>query len=513
MKGICLKSLCASAPLREFFVFLWLSGMGLHADVSMPPIFGDHMVLQQGVTLPVWGSASPGEHVSLSVGNLSEETVADASGKWRITLRPLLSSSAPLVMVINGNNRLELHDVIVGDVWLCAGEANMAFSLSDATVGKESDEKIADEKLRFFQYENTVELKNAHGTQVGTQAVPRKGRWVVCSPESAPAFSAVGYFFARDLRTSHHLPIGMIQCTSEDSPIGSWISQRGLTKPPSISPSPDRETRNSQRGLCFEQLIHPLIPYGIAGIIWYQGESDEGSAALQYRRILPRMIRDWRERWGEGPIPFYFVSQAGFGNEEGSAVESYHAQTGNPALGRALPWLREGTACSLSLPFTGMAQASDLGIADERIPPDKLDVGRRLALLARHRVYGEEIVDSGPLYRGMNVEKGKDGGNDKVRVDFDSVGGGLVLGVSPWKSEGFSPSLVTSLKGFALAGSDRKWFPAQGRIEGDTVLLWSDAVPHPKSVRYGWRGFPKGTLYNKEGLPAAPFRSDTDQPE
>ena len=484
----------------------------LHADVVMPPIFGDHMVLQQGVTLPVWGSASPCEHVSVSVGNLSEETVADASGKWRITLRPLPSSSDPLVMVINGNNRLELRDVIVGDVWICAGEANMAFPLSDAASGKESDEKIADEKLRFFQYESSFELNEP---QIETQAVPRKGRWVVCSQESAPTFSAVGYFFARDLRTSHHLPIGMIQCTKKNSPIVSWISQRALTKSPSISPflSSGLEVRNSQPGLCFEQLIHPLIPYAITGTIWYQGESDEGSVALQYRRILPRMIRDWRERWGEGPFPFYCVSQAGFGDEEGSVVESYHAQTGNPTTGRALPWFREGTACALSLPFTGIAQACDLGIADERIPPDKLDVGRRLALLARHRVYEEEIVDSGPLYRGMNVVKGNGNDNNKIRVTFDSVRGGLVLGVSPWKSEGFSPSPVTSLKGFALAGADRKWFPAQGHIEGDTVLLWSDAIPHPLSVRYCWRGFPNGTLYNKEGLPAAPFRTDTDQPE
>ncbi len=490
----------------------------LHADVSMPPIFGDHMVLQQGVTLPVWGAASPGEHVSLSIASLSSETVADASGKWRITLRPLPSSSEPLVIVINGNNRLELHDVIVGDVWVCAGEANMASLLSDAPVGKESDEKIADENLRFFQYENSLHSSSDNslsrdGYLVGNEACPRKGRWVVCSPDTAPAFSAVGYFFARDLRTSHHLPIGMIQCTRKHSPIVSRISPSGLTKSPSIPPSPDHDDRNSGQSSCFERLIHPLIPYAITGIIWYQGESDEGSDAPQYRRILPRMIRDWRERWGEGPFPFYFVSQAGFGDEEVSAVESYHTQPGNPVPGRALPWLREGSACALFLPFSGMAHASDLGLADERIPPNKLDVGRRLALLARHRVYGEEIMDSGPRYRGMKLERGKDRDNDKVRVDFDSVGGGLVLGVSPSKSEGFSPSLVTALKGFALAGSNRKWFPAQGRIERETVLLWSDAVPHPVAVRYGWRGFPNGTLYNKEGLPAAPFRTDMDQPE
>jgi sialate O-acetylesterase len=154
-----------------------------------------------------------------------------------------------------------------------------------------------------------------------------------------------------------------------------------------------------------------------------------------------------------------------------------------------------------------MAQATDLGVTDDRVPADKLDVGRRLALLARHRVYGEEITDSGPVYRGMKVE------DDKVRVEFASAGGGLVIGSSPSKSGYFSPPLVTSLKGFALSGINRKWFPAQGRIEGKSVLLWSDAVRHPSAVRYGWKGFPGGTLYNLEGLPAVPFRSDTDQPE
>ena len=500
--GIIFKFLGVSASLREFFVFLLLIGAGLRADVSMPPIFGDHMVLQHGVTFPVWGAASPGEHVSVSVGGLSAETVADSSGKWRITLRPLPLTSDPLVMVVNGNNRLEFHDVIAGDVWLCAGEANMACPLSNVPNGKESDGKIADEKLRFFQYENTLdlaEIKNA------SKAASSKGRWILCSPDMASSFSAVGYFFARDLRSSHHLPIGVIQCTREHSPIVSWISRECLAKSPSVSSSSYHDERNSKVSACFKSMIQPIIPYAITGIIWYQGESDEGDAALQYRRLFPRLIRDWRARWGEGPTPFYFVSQAGYGDEQGPVVERYHADDGNP--GRALPWIREGATCALTLPFTGMAQASDLGVADEKIFPDKLDVGRRLALLARHRVYGEEIVDSGPIYRGMIVEK------DKVRVMFDSVGNGLVLGCSPARSGNFSPPLITSLRGFALAGIDRKWFPAQGRIEGKSVLLWSDAVAHPVAVRYGWKGFPNGSLYNKEGLPTAPFRSDADQPE
>jgi sialate O-acetylesterase len=483
--------------VKRVFLIIFVLLNTLHADVGLPSIFGNHMVLQQGVTLPIWGSASPGEHVTLTVGKICEETVADSSGQWRIMLPPLPMSPESFSMVICGGNRIEIGDVITGDVWICAGEGNMKSPLSDSSSGKDKNEKISDQNMRFFQY-GPLGLADENDPR-------RQGRWVVCTPASAPSFSAVGYFFARDLRSSHHLPIGIIQCTEKKSPITSWISHGGLAKSPSILCNPDHVQGNSTPSSCFERLLQPIIPYAITGVIWYQGESDEGNSALQYRRSLQRLIRDWRNHWGEGPFPFYFVAQAGYGSSDGPVVEGYHSSDG--FLSRGLPWLREGGSCALSLPYTGMAQATDLGVTDDRVPADKLDVGRRLALLARHRVYGEEITDSGPVYRGMKVE------DDKVRVEFASAGGGLVIGSSPSKSGYFSPPLVTSLKGFALSGINRKWFPAQGRIEGKSVLLWSDAVRHPSAVRYGWKGFPGGTLYNLEGLPAVPFRSDTDQPE
>jgi sialate O-acetylesterase len=484
--------------VKRYLLLLWILTFSLRADVTVPPIFGSHMVLQQGVTLPIWGKASPGEHVLLNIGTMSEEAVADSSGKWRMTLRPLPLAPEPFSIVINGKNRIQLDDVITGDVWICAGEGNMAFPLADVSSGKDPDTKIPDQKIRFFKYDRPFDPLMSGGNG-------ESGRWVVCSPSTDSDFSAVGYFFARDIASSHRLPIGMIQCTKEDSPIISWISKEGVSKKPSLLSQNGHAEQNMASSACFDRLIKPIIPYAITGVIWYQGESDEGNSALQYRRMLIRLIRDWRASWGEGPFSFYFVSQAGFGGEYGPCVETFHATNG--ALSRGWPWLRESTACALSLPFTGMAQAGDLGVADEKYPPDKLDVGRRLALLARHRVYGEEIVDSGPIYREMKIE------GDKVRVTFDSVGGGLVLGNSPAVSGEFSPEVITSLRGFALAGEDHKWFPAQGRIEGNCVILWSDAVHHPEAVRYGWKGFPNGTLYNIEGLPASPFRSDRDQPE
>jgi sialate O-acetylesterase len=331
---------------------------------------------------------------------------------------------------------------------------------------------------------------------------------VLCNAETAPSFSAVGYFFARDLRNVCQRPIGMIQCTVKDAPICSWISEEGLSMAPSVAtkcvkPASALPNQKAPSSL-FNALIRPLIPYAMTGVIWYQGESDEGMASLQYRRLFPRMIQDWRNHWNAGPQPFYFVLPAGFGDEDGPVVEEF--LSGAQKTSRALPWLREGMAAALMLPNTGMACATDLGLADDRYPPDKLDVGRRLALLARKRTYGEKIVESGPTFDSMQIE------GSKVRVNFSHRGSGLILGASPFQQEEVAPSLSTRLSGFALAGANKKWFPANALIEKDSVLLSSDAVPQPVAVRYNWQGFPKGNLYNREGLPAPPFRSDAAQP-
>jgi sialate O-acetylesterase len=494
VKRVTLTTLCASAPLREFLLFLCLLCAGLHAEVTMPAIFGDHMVLQQGTTLPVWGFAAPGEHVSVSYEGRQGEAVADASGEWRVTLRPLPYSKSPGNMVINGSNRIEFRDVIVGDVWVCAGEGNMAFPLSEATGGKQAA-AITDRGLRCFTPVSRV------SSRPGSKG---SGGWVVCDPETAPSFPAVAFFFARDLRASRHIPVGIVNCSTPDpAPITTWMSPRAAQGIAGM-----RGNTRTPPAAHFNGMIAPIIPYAITGAIWYQGESDEGRGAIPYRILLPRLIRDWREKWKQGPFPFFAVSQAGFGAEEGPAVEPMYSDDGSPR--RALPWLREGIASITTLPFTGVAVATDLGLPDDRHPPDKLDLGRRLALLARHRVYGEEIPDSGPLFRSMKIE------GNKVRVVFESQGRGLATGISPAMVEGangMGTRVTTSLRGFAVAGENRKWFPATARIDGNDVILSSDAVPHPVEVRYNWRGFPVGNLYNKAGLPAPPFRSDRDQPE
>lgn len=443
---------------------LCLLGIPLHAEVTLPGIFADHMVLQQGMTLPVWGKAAPGERVSVLIGSRSGSVTADAAGNWRVTLRPLPLTGEPLLLIVNGErNRLEIRDVLAGDVWICAGEGNMALPLSDAEGARQRN--VQDPGMRFF-------VHGRHGAA---------DRWLTLSPENEPLISAVGFFFARDIRASRHLPVGIVQCTKDQAAITEWLPSAG-------------------RSSAFGSLVRPILPFAMTGVLWYQGESDEGERALQYRRLLPRLVREWRSLWGEGPFPFYAVLPAGFGGTDGPAVEPYVGPAGT--VSRALPWLREGVLGLASLPMTGVASAVDLGDPDDRHPADKSDVGRRLARLARHRTYGEEITDSGPLFRSLRVEEGR------LRLSFASTAGGLVAGLPPSQSPNGFPAVPSSLRGFAVAGSDGRWYPAEAVIEGDSVVLSSRAVKEPLEARYDWKGYPDGNLYNRDGLPALPFRSD-----
>lgn len=485
---------------------------GLRAEVRPAALFSDHMVLQQGATLPVWGTASPGETVTVRLAGRVAETRADASGYWRVTLRPLPPSFTPQTLVIEGRNRIEISDVLLGDVWICAGEGNMEFPLSRAASGRETPSRVTDLGLRLF----TVRKRAA--------ARPDRlggGSWEICTATSSPAFSAVGYFFARDLRsTAQNIPIGVIDCSWKDTPAASWVSSRGLRQSPPFTaqlaafsaqrsllegalPGSDERQRTVPSAL-FNGMVSPLIPYAITGLIWYQGESDEGAGAFQYRRLFPRLIRDWRAHWGQGPFPFYFVCLAGFGAEGGASVEPYAGEGGTVRRGWA--WIREAQSEALHLPNTGMAVATDLGDPNDRLPPGKLDVGRRLALLARHRVYGEKVTDKAPVCTSVKTE------GNRIRLEFAGADGVLTLGVPPWQPDGRLPAPATQLRGFAVAGEDRRWQAAQGRIEGGSIVLWSDAVPRPVAARYNWKGFCDGNLYSKDGLPVAPFRTDHDQP-
>jgi len=527
-----------------------LTASGLRADVKMPSIFGSHMVLQQDTKIPVWGWAAPGEEVTVTLGGSTAKATAEANGNWRADLPPAKTESKPQTLTVAGKNTIKFDDVLVGDVWVCSGQSNMQFSLSHAHNAATELPKADDPQLRLF----AVVGKTAMEPQCD---VP--GKWVVCTPETVATFSAVGYFFAKELRPILKRPIGLIgvywggtmaqawtslpglqkdppfanyvaahakveadfakrnaafpglvdayrvankKWTAEDAPaynvaISQWKQEADKAKaanqtpPPAPTPAHPKPAapaypdggQNSPANL-FNGMVAPLIPYAIKGVIWYQGESNQGRE-VEYATLFPRMITDWREKWSSD-FPFLFVQLAAFGTGPG------------PGWAR----LRESQTKALALPKTGMAIAIDVGDPPNIHPKDKFDVGHRLALAARHVAYGEDLVYSGPMYDSMKVE----GGN--VVLSFKNTGSGMIIDAPPWVATGDVPPPAAELKGFVIAGENKKWFPAAAKIDGDTVVVSSPDVPKPVAVRYAWENSPVCNLYNKEHLPASPFRTD-----
>lgn len=532
-----------------------ISDWSLLADITLPAIFGDHMVLQQGIKLPVWGTADAGESVTVTVGKESAQTKAAADGSWRVDLAPLPEGPAAVTMTVAGKKSLTFTDVLVGDVWVCSGQSNMEFSLVSAHNSATEIPKANDSTLRLFMVAKKAALD---------PVTALSGTWQLCTPDSATKFSAVGYFFGRDLRAGLQRPVGLIGTYWGGTPAQAWTSLSGLKKEPTLKDYVDQADRihanfvqaqadypakleafkadmakwqqnegkvynkamqewkvDAQKALAanqpeparpktpatmpkppltpeggsnapatlFNGMISPLVPYALKGAIWYQGESNAGRAA-EYRILFPIMITDWREKWGQGDFPFLFVQLASF---QAGPVQNW-------------PFLREAQLNTLALPNTGMASAVDIGSPYNIHPQDKIDVGTRLALAASHVAYGKKIVYSGPIYDSMKVE------GDVVRIMFTHTGGGLMIGTAPWRPAGVEPLSDATLVGFTIAGKDKNWIPADAKIKDDSVIVSSPQVSDPIAVRYAWANAPLCNLYNKEGLPASPFRTD-DWPE
>jgi len=520
---------------------LVLAGGGLlRADVTMPAVFGDHMILQQDLKLPVWGTADAGEKVKITVGDKSAETTAGADGKWRVDLAPLPTSSKPLTVVVKGKNTLTFNDVLVGDVWVCSGQSNMQFALSSAHNKVTEIPKASDPQLRLFF---VPKLPHASPPTPGDNA------WVVCSPEQAKRFSAVAYFFGCELRSNLNRPIGLIGSYVGGTPVEAWTgpASRDLTnvtpeakatfnqrisdypkayaayvveldkwnqdfgvaleastrewaiavakakaageplptRPVPTTPAPLAPPDPEGAGGLFNGMIRPVIPYGIKGAIWYQGEANTGGAE-QYQAKFSHLITSWREKWSEGDFPFLFVQLARY--------------KGDP--GQDWPLLREAQLKTLSLPNTGMASVVDIGDPRNIHPGDKLDVGLRLGLAAKHVAYGQTLVYSGPIYDSMKVD------GNTIRVRFTQTGGGLIVGSAPWVPPGLTALPTDKLIGFSIAGADKTWVAAEAKIDGNMVVVSSPQVATPLAVRYGWANAPEMNLYNKENLPASPFRTD-----
>jgi sialate O-acetylesterase len=409
------------------------------------------MVLQRDKPVPIWGWADAGEEVTVTLADHKQSTKADARGKWKVSLPALKADGKAHTLTVAGKNKIELTDVLIGEVWVGSGQSNMEWPLSLTHKAKEAIGAAKHPKVRLFHVPKVT-------TSVPVRDVPVVDRpisWKVCTPATVPQFSAVLYYFGLKLHKELDVPVGLINSSWGGSPIEPWtVTAKGS-------------------GGMHNGMIAPLQPFAIRGVIWYQGESNVGNG-LQYRDKTEALIKGWRKVWGED-MPFYFVQIAPW----------------NRYAPGTLPRLWEGQVASLKIPGTGMAVVTDLVDDIKDIHPrNKLDVGNRLALWALAKNYGKkDLVYSGPLYRSMKVE------GDKVRLSFAHVAGGL-------KSRDGK-----ALTGFEVAGADGKFVPAEAVIDGETVVVQAKGVAEPAVVRFGWHKLANPNLTNREGLPASPFQT------
>ncbi len=461
-----------------------------HALKLAPP-FGDHMVLQRDMPVPIWGRAAPSSTVTVDFAGQSKTAQADAEGNWMLDLDPMEASREGRTLTVKSDREgVSIEDVLIGEVWVCSGQSNMKFDVK-----------------RMLDAEK--EIAAANYPEIRLLGINGLGKpWDVCSPQTVSEFSAVAYVFATRLQEALGVPIGLLSFSIGGSSAFRWTSRDALKSNPELwaygnevytreryehelayrkrkhdravargeeykgALDPGWEVfKSAQIGALYGRYIDKVVPFAIRGFLWYQGESDKRHPQM-YAMLFPLMIQSWREVWGEGDIPFYFVQLPGF-------------ETSAPA---DIVGLREAQADTLSLPNTGMVVTIDVGEAKDNHPANKRPVGERAALLALARTYDKPVVDSGPVFASVSQE------DARLRVHFAPAESALVLKVD----EG----------GFEVAGEERVFHPAEAKIEGDTLLVWSTEVSEPVAVRYAWIDTPEASLFNTAGLPAAPFRSD-----
>lgn len=503
-----------SSRVLPFLAISTLLSAPAWADVRLPAVISDNMVLQAEAKANVWGWADPGEKVTAKFGGQSLSTEADTSGAWSIKFDEMKPGTTG-ELAISGKNALTIKNVLVGEVWVCSGQSNMEFVTRNAVNAAQEIAEAKFPEIRMFT------VKRDASTEAKQDCM---GKWEVCSPETVGAFSAVGYFFGRKLHQDLKVPVGLIHTSWGGTPAEYWTPPQILNADPEFQhfasdwektkanypkakeqydkdlaawkevsekakaegkpvPQQPRAPKGNDAvgspGCLFNAMIAPLVPYTIQGAIWYQGEAN-ASRAKEYQRLFPTMIVSWRRVWGT-EFPFLFVQLANFNARR---VEP----TGQPEDSQ---WaeLREAQLLTLELPRTGMAVAIDIGEGNDIHPKNKQEVGRRLALSAEAQVYFREVEYSGPIISSSQEEEGK------IRLSFRNA-------------EGLKAADGGKIKGFAVAGEDRKFAWADVAIEGDHLVVSSSDVPKPVAVRYNWADNPSGNLVNSAGLPASPFRSD-----
>lgn len=498
-------------------VLVMLAGVSTaHAIVSLPDVLSNGMVLQQNQKVRIWGKADPGETVVVKFAGQSKTATASADGRWLVKFDPIRASATSATMIITGKNTIELKNILVGEVWLVAGQSNMQRLLSETANGEAATAAANHPLIRLFNVSRQVAFKHAK---------PPLATWQACSPQTVKEFSAAGYYFGVELETELHVPIGLINSSyggsqaeawtpveyllassdlrptvertkiwdeerprvrvEYDEAIKKWRAEADKAIAAGARPSPSPAVPDALReyriaSSIYDGMIAPLIPFYIRGAIWYQGESNE-ARAQQYEILLPTMIRAWRERWGEGDFPFGIVQ-----------LPNYREPNSHPA-DEAWSHIREAQRrTAVDTPNTGLIVTIDIGEAHDIHPKNKLDVGKRMARWALVDVYGRKMPRSGPMFHDAKL------GGTKIFLKFADVGSGLRI------RDG------DKLDEFAIAGADHKWYWAKAKIvDKNTIAVWSTSVPHPLAVRYAFNNNPRHpNLTNETGLPASPFRID-----
>ena len=482
------------------------------ADVKLPHVIGSRMVLQREISIPVWGWADPNENITVKLGGNEVSTKASKDGTWKVEM-PSMKAGGPFRMTVSGKNTIELTDILIGEVWVCSGQSNMQWPLKSAFNANQEIARANYPEMRLFYVPRIP----------AGQPVPDvDAEWLPCNSENSAEFSAVAYFFGRELHTELDVPVGLIHSSWGGTKIEPWTppvgfeglpklayildeidkankdyrtlldtsldeledwvkaSRKALRKGAEIPIQPvwpvhPLDSRNEPTGL-YNGMIHPIVPYAMRGAIWYQGESNRYHGML-YLDMMKALIGGWREVWNQGDFPFLYVQLA-----------PYRYGGGNYEM---LPEVRDAQTAALSIPNTGMVVTTDIGNVKDIHPINKQDVGKRLSLWALAKTYGRQgLVYSGPLYKSMAVS------GNKIIISFNHTGSGLK------SADG------KALNWFKIAGADQKFVNAKAEIDGDTVVVWSNEISNPAAVRFGWHEEAEPNLMNKENLPASPFRTD-----
>ncbi|RXM45658.1 sialate O-acetylesterase [Flavobacterium sp. YO12] len=498
-------------PNKILLLLLVLSAkLSLSAQVKLPALVSDNMVLQQNTKVNLWGWASPNEKINIQLGwsNLPVNVTADAEGNWKTTVETPKGGETAYDIIIEASNKITLKNILIGEVWLCSGQSNMFFPVGREEGTWKTGVKNYEEEVKNAVFPNirlfTVAL-NASAKPLEDVT----GSWKICSPESIKTFSAVAFFFGRDLYQKLNVPIGLLSTSWGGTKAEAWTAQSVLEEDVAFLPILQEDAKNEKvyqekleayylaltneriasaanapksqlkkpkkepnktSYVLYNAMLHPLVNYTIKGTIWYQGESNSGKAYL-YRSLFPTMVKSWREEWKQGEFPFYYVQ-----------ITPHKGQNAE---------IRETQLMSLkTIPNSGMVVTTDVGDAQNIHPIDKQTVGYRLALIARAKTYGEnKLVYSGPIFNHMKIKK------QKVQLFFDYADSGL-------KKTG------DTLKEFEIAGNDQVFYPAEAKIEGKTIVVTSPKVKEPVAVRFAWKAVPEPNLFNNENLPASPFRTD-----